>query len=1231
MKKYKADDFFTDFLSDSDDQYAQKTHTPLIHGNYSSLEDETETMLDNLIKTNATSAPIQKIDDRECKLFKNFVDFSCSTDGLNMPPFAKQAAIGTQLFAEWCVSADSVLITSNGIKDISEVVGNNRQLTPLPPFMTASLLGNNKSSLGGSFGVQNAIKITTVHGSTITGTLDHLTYVYSNGEFKYKALDTITTSDYLVAKIGTELWSEEDAYVPSDWYNNRSIRDIAFDLGKLFHTDEEEHEGIKLTQYEVPIEIRESTFDSVILYLQGVLYKRDPKQIPYCRFLNAILRNIGVITHVYKHKILRCEVIVICTYGVNYINMYKEGDVYEKYNAIIPITEYEKIILADVSKTSVFPHRFSSHFYNTFIRKQELKKKDRALYERLQFIIENKLVLEKVTNSTLVGQIEVFDINVPRGENFLCNSLVTHNCPKCTHSKYHDFTNIPVDMEIKDFRKKVKLLENGKCPSCGKTRLHYYKKHKLNIYKGLVGIAGQRCITGDSIVVTKRGLFRMESIHKQQRGYTYTGPDVFNGSKIVQPTAWFNYYSATIKIILANGTSLQASPNHPILINDEWVEFKDLHIGDKIKVINTSWYGSNKKPVTYNYENEIPDKVLQGNQKVQLHYVESVCNKGIKTDDGIILSKYPKHFSVLLTNVHKGSFLLGNKLLVLENPIKHTFITNIEITEETQVYDFHIPDGHKFIANSLTNHNSGKSAFMSLCIPYQLHRWLKMPSPNQHLGLLNNTVLTGTLTALTFQKAVELLYQPVQNAVMDSMWFKTLFQILDDYESNTGQSLYRIKDTFMVFNHKNLTLSCSGPNKRTLRGSTRWLAIIDELGWFPHGEDSDERERASANEVYTSLENSLTTVQAASMRVIEAGYYDTPMALNIGISSPSSIRDKVMQLHGIHHGGRDLLTFQLPTWEMNPYMPRKTFDSKFKEDYVKAMRDFGAEPPKSENQWLGEYDLIQRMFQTKYSLSYQYVDKTAKSGKAYRYAVSNGQIAPVTMLPTILTLDAGLSDNSFAFTIQSARQIKDNSGGIKYGCETFCAVEVAPSKGECVINHTKLIRELIYKLIKLYNVVLVVADRWNSVKTLQDIEEDMGIYVEQYSLKVADCTFYKECIEDDQLSEPYLILPRTEMSFGKIEEVDLENYPHCFKYKPISHLYFQHITAATDYRGMVQKGNGLTDDILRAQILGFTYVTNPNIIHKYKLLSDLSVNRTVAIGTRGNGSASTNSNIGVRG
>ena len=807
----------------------------------------------------------------------------------------------------------------------------------------------------------------------------------------------------------------------------------------------------------------------------------------------------------------------------------------------------------------------------------------------------------------------------------LATHLLAEYCPRCSHKAFRNIHKIPVAFPAKDFPDKVQFLHYGVCPNCGARKSELVANGELNAYVELDVCAGQRCITGDSLVLTNIGYRRIKDmLPGADYGYTHKLSLVHNGKALTYMTKFFRAKAEPLyKITLRSGLTIIGTKDHPVKTNEGFIKLPDL-LGKSVETpIGTNVYGhnvlTNEQLVEYLDYDYIPDCILQATKDVQLTFLRMI---GVEFGK-VFRIRNPKMLNdvaLLLRNMGYETTVRSTTMQVSETVYKQTYKYDrcvfVDPYAEEETYDIRVPNGSTFIANGILNHNSGKSAFFNLLVPYLTHKWLKVEKPVETLGLMSSSILIGTCTALTWAKAQELLYEPISNAIENSRWFQQYFQLLDDYEERTGIELYKFKDTFLSFNHKNLILNTSGPNKRTLRGSTRWLSITDEIGWFPHGDDNDERERASANEVYVSLDRSLKTVRKTGLKLLQSGYDNIPLAYGCSISSPSSYNDKIMELVRNFKGSKEVLVHQAPTWEMNPLFTKEDFAKEYQDDPIKAERDFGANPPMAENAWISDVKSLDHLLVNRWVIDYQYDHFTNRSGVDMVFGKLRSTKAPPTCPPTVLTIDAGYSNNSFALAITA------NDGR---GANVLAVAEIAPKKGITVINYTRTVKQLLYPLIKAFNVQAVGADRWNSLKLLQDIEEDCHVQTFQYSLKPTDFDLVYDYLMEDL---PAIKLPRPEMDLGQIFVTS--DYPHGFKYKPNSHLYHQFSTVNVDGRGSVEKGNGYTDDILRAVALGIRTCVLEDTIKKFNLKGATKQTR-YAIGARsGSAQATSSSTIGSK-
>lgn len=485
---------------------------------------------------------------------------------------------------------------------------------------------------------------------------------------------------------------------------------------------------------------------------------------------------------------------------------------------------------------------------------------------------------------------------------------------------------------------------------------------------------------------------------------------------------------------------------------------------------------------------------------------------------------------------------------------------------------------------------AGKSTTTAVLDAYPTARLLKMQKPTAvYPGVARNTTLMGTMVALRFQDAYDLLWTPFKDTINDSLWFQEYHKLMKHYNNKYGQELFKELDTYIKYGHRNMHLYPSGPNKRTLRGRTRFLANIDEYGWFDSDPDSDSKERTSAVEVYDALNASLSTLRNGALHMLQRGYDDIPTAIAMNISSPSSTDDEIMTLVRNNQHSRTIFAVHLPTWSVNPIMTREALQPEFDKNYSRAMRNFAAIPPESSNPFFSPTDPLQPAFGRLPTLvSY----KPHRSYDANERLKSGLQLLDIghSQLPHLIALDAGQSRNSFALTLLGL----DRKADVGEGRLKFTAlIECQPAQ-DAPIDFAWMRREVIAPLIRPFNVRGIFADRWQSLMMLDELQEefkDMNLYTQVYSVKYRDFLDFKSYVTGGGAWFPELGVDNPHM-------VEMNLYPSLFEGFPAWHLFFQ-CRRSVDRGVTVEKGPKVTDDLLRACVLGTHWALDERWIAKY--------------------------------
>lgn len=930
---------------------------------------------------------------------------------------------------------------------------------------------------------------------------------------------------------------------------------------------------------------------------------------------------------------------------------------------------YNEPCLAKVGRASCF---YISNLYDCVHSVQYLMSRMPEYHSNIQKSVKRGLVFAHVKSVEAAGSHPVYDITVPRGENFIANGIVVHNCSRCSHEKAQSIYTIPYRASPEKVAENVQFLNYGVCPKCGVTKSELVNNGEINLYDETALCLGQRsgkCVVGGTLVHTREGFIRIEDLitDSSTKGFTpYDGVNCVvleNGKTAPISHNYVEKKEYTLKVTMSNGMQIEGTFNHPILTKDSgWQTLSELRLDTPIDIVfgQKKFGGATQESIKtlLNFYtltdctlwDRIPSYVLRGDGKAQMHIISKLSRKrSILTAKGFAIlhksSTVLREMQVMLHNMgircrvkesnnrtdHRLT-IEGREALCLyklhiglaDLPIEvkawveeclfddasmdYTNVSNtytvwverIEAsTGKSTTYDITVPVAHRFMANGLVSHNS---AMFSLLAPYVTHKYLKLQNPNRLFGQMESNVLTATFVGLTFSRAVSLLWTPVLNVMRDSEWYKSYHEMMASYEARYGVVACVVKDTFIEYRHRRLRNYPSGPNKRTLRGDTRYMFGIDELGWFHMGDDGDdERERASGAEVHGALDRSLKTIRNASKKKILSGYNNMIGAYGMSLSSPAHKKDMIMNLTTFYENSSEVLALRMPTWKMNPqYRGKEDFAKEYAKDYAKAERDFGANPIVNENRVMSDATLLDVAsncilpvtINTKRVL-YTSQDQAFTSASIDRLVPND--------YPSVLSLDAGATNNSFAMTLLQ------KSGDSNSTLRVAAFIDIIPFK-DSTIHFNRLFENVIEPILKAFNVCGVVSDRWESTMILHTISEKYGIFVKHITAKPVHFTLTDSYIRPDCLVK----FPRLDMSLADILAPNENEYKDRFSTSPNSHFIYQ-LSNIQEIQGVWYKGAVGTDDIVRSFVLAMSLILDESFASKY-LKSKIRQTSMVGIG-----------------
>jgi len=495
---------------------------------------------------------------------------------------------------------------------------------------------------------------------------------------------------------------------------------------------------------------------------------------------------------------------------------------------------------------------------------------------------------------------------------------------------------------------------------------------------------------------------------------------------------------------------------------------------------------------------------------------------------------------------------------------------------------------------SCLGQRSGKTALLGgVLLPYYLHRFLAIRNPARFYGLMPNSFFEMTVVAVTVGQIKKTLWPALKGAIALSPWFQDYIKKLKSLEKEKGLEkgdLVKVMDSYIWFGNKKIGISYAAADMKSLRGSTRITAAIDELGWFNSGKDVV---RANADETYAALSNSLRTVRSASDVKWKQGEYNTLPGMMFNISSPSSQYDKMMSL--LKEGARDKrkVTFHMSSWEASPLITRESLETDEANNPVKFWRDFGAVPPLADSPFIESARAIYDMNTAERPLlSWKPTfikDKLDPKRVRYIAAQLMGGLndSRTRIIPRVITVDCGETQNSFAIGVYHLEPSTDDTGN------TFVVVNDAiisaiPEKiietGEIIPVHFPTMFNIVKRLCdkgKGLNVKCVLYDRWQSTGHIQELRE-MKVKALRYSPKEQDFKFLRSLVYSSRFKTP-------RWEHTELTDLDVTNI-EMLRSSPYTTLAVQFATVREIGKKIIKPEAG-DDDLFRTSVLASYYMS----------------------------------------
>jgi len=405
---------------------------------------------------------------------------------------------------------------------------------------------------------------------------------------------------------------------------------------------------------------------------------------------------------------------------------------------------------------------------------------------------------------------------------------------------------------------------------------------------------------------------------------------------------------------------------------------------------------------------------------------------------------------------------------------------------------------------------AGKTTLAGMIMSYVEVFFNRLGDIRRALGLESVPYIEIGCIAVSAQQAKGTIWAQFGSIRDNSIWYERFREYMND-SGYVKDGLYEELGSSVRNDVVGYHIESMNSSSASLAGKTRGLFIIDELSRF----DTTESKR-SASEVWRVGLHSLKTVRKAVKDMGLPGWVGSLVA----IGSPLSVDDYLM-MKLKDESGDSVLKMHYSTWEFNRLYKESDFVQEFEDDYIAAVRDFGAEPPGSDVPFFENWDMIVELVEDKGLKPVVDFDGIERIG--YGGVVYIGKVVKDIRFDDgewFIGCDAGKSRDSFG--IVGCKRIWDKSGGFSLVCGFV--VHILPDAVarryvdyECI----PLLLEVICKRLK---VLKISFDYWNSESIVQHLELK-GLPVEQYAmsaLKVDDFLSFRGGL----LSGRVKLLPR---------------------------------------------------------------------------------------------------------
>lgn len=243
-----------------------------------------------------------------------------------------------------------------------------------------------------------------------------------------------------------------------------------------------------------------------------------------------------------------------------------------------------------------------------------------------------------------------------------------------------------------------------------------------------------KCVTADTYILTPGGYKTVETIFKENNTPIETKEEevaaeipLINKDGDVENTyaITFNGEKEVLQVTTKHGFTIKVTKNHPLLVNDEWVETKDLTEGQPLSLLKGSkaYNETERSRFDVLLVSAVSDGLLTQRRDETLEYLKAIIPEGASDfkikgtekelrrmqlallNEGVISSVTVSEDSTLFAISSEEIHQLYNNDQT-EPTVFNDAIVSIETIGVEPTFDVAMPETQSFIGNGLINHNT---------------------------------------------------------------------------------------------------------------------------------------------------------------------------------------------------------------------------------------------------------------------------------------------------------------------------------------------------------------------------------------------------------------------------------------------------------------------------------------------------------------------------------------------